>query len=70
MPSTIFVYVAPSRTDVVLHEHFSWLAGKAIVCDGYQDYSTKIGDEKMFPWKQRCWRHLLSLMEALAVHER
>ena len=70
VPGATFVYVAPSRTDVVLHEHFSWLAGKAVVCDGYQAYSTEIGGKKMFPWKQRCWRHLLARMEALAVRER
>lgn len=70
VPGATFVYVAPSRTDVVLHEHFSWLAGKAVVCDGYQAYSTEIGGKKMFPWKQRCLRHLLAKMEALAVRER
>ena len=70
VPGAVFVWFAPGRTDAVLHEHFAWLAGRAVVCDGYGAYSTKIGGKKLFRGKQRCWRHLLSLMEALAVAER
>ena len=70
VPGAVFVWFAPGRTEAVLHEHFAWLAGRAVVCDGYQAYSTEIDGEKLFPFKQRCWRHLLAKMEALAVAER
>lgn len=57
----VYVVFTPNREAANLAAHFGWLAGMAAVCDGYAGYPG------FFGMIQRCWRHLLSDAEKLAV---
>ena len=61
VPDAVWVVFVPTRAGAVLPEHFGWLLDKPVVADGLRAYKSH------FPQIQRCWRHILAMIEAAAV---
>lgn len=57
--TTVFVVIHPSRGKQILEELFGKVPELAGVCDGWRSY-------QMFPNIQRCWAHLLRIVDDTA----